>query len=166
VDCVVPRTAGRRHPLHRLLPGRGVHPCRSPILHLLPSLLHRRGQFVHVLEENGERPDLLIAQRIPERRQQGSIRFQKPHLSASHPHSESGNPRLHAPRPSLKNLWSSRKRPVKIPAASSDAPHGLKERRGQHLHRSYDLPYCTLAPLTHESLAVPASASHFSIATL
>ena len=38
------------------------------MLNLLPSLLHGRRQLVHVLEEERKRPDLLVAQRSPERR--------------------------------------------------------------------------------------------------
>jgi hypothetical protein len=59
-----------------------------------------------------------------------------------------------------------KKRPVKSPGRFVRSVTLPKESSGERLHRSYDLPYCALAPLTHESLAVPASASHFSIATL
>ena len=41
-----------------------------------------------------------------------------------------------------------------------------KESGEGNLHRSQDLPYCTFALLTHVFFAGPASASHFSIATL
>ena len=40
------------------------------------------------------------------------------------------------------------------------------EGGGGDLPRPQDLPNCTFALLTHASLAAPASASHFSIATL
>ncbi len=41
----------------------------------------------------------------------------------------------------------------------------LAKKIGQG-NRFQDLPNCALAVLTHESFAAPASASHFSIATL
>lgn len=59
-----------------------------------------------------------------------------------------------------------KKRPVKSPRPLCPIRRAAQERAAGALDRSYDFPYCTLAPLTHASLAVPASASHFSIATL
>ena len=61
-----------------------------------------------------------------------------------------------------------KKRPGKTPRPQiPDPSRRPREERGEgDLHRSQDLPYCTFALPTHESFAGPASASHFSIATL
>ena len=46
---------------NRLFLTRLIHGRYRPILDLLPSLLYRGRQLVHVLEEKRKRPDLLIA---------------------------------------------------------------------------------------------------------
>jgi hypothetical protein len=70
VHCVASGASGDRRVSHvnRLLLRRVVHGGRRPILDLLPSLLHCGRQLVHILDEERKRPDLLVAQRRPERR--------------------------------------------------------------------------------------------------
>src|ERR1700687_3205587 len=53
---------------NRLFLTRLIHGRHRPILDLLPSLLYRGRQLVHVLEEKRKRPDLLVAERVAERR--------------------------------------------------------------------------------------------------
>ena len=50
---------------------RLVHGDDRPILHLQPGFLHLRRQFVHVLEEQRECPDLFVLEGVPERRHPG-----------------------------------------------------------------------------------------------
>ena len=53
---------------NRLFLTRLVHGRHRPILDLLPSLLYRGRQLVHVLQEKRKRPDLPVAEGVPERR--------------------------------------------------------------------------------------------------
>ena len=72
-------------------------------------------------------------------------------------------------RPNARASWTAgqEKRPEENPGRNTRFPYAVsKESRGGDPYRSQDLPYCTFALLTHASFAGPASASHFSIATL
>ena len=57
----LPNKKGDADASNRLFLTRLIHGSCRPILDLLPSLLYRGRQLVHVLEEKRKRPDLLIA---------------------------------------------------------------------------------------------------------
>ncbi len=53
---------------NRLFLSRLVHGCHRPILDLLPSLLHRGRQLVHVLQKQHKRPYIPIAEGVWDQR--------------------------------------------------------------------------------------------------